>query len=448
MAEDMQSGVCSGNWWMRSGTGGGYAGTSASPCSAAAAVSEMGSFSWSASDVTEMKGRSGEESVDNHSASLSVGSSMVFQEAPHKADTGGVAMDSSLQLVGFGLSSSAPAPAPDWSHALMRGAGRAESSLQTMLQDEDLNSRTIFRQSMPSGHFQRDWATGEDSNINSLKQIHQHNLFGLEQRLNSGECSATGRSVPVNNMGNYGYPPPMMQGYVDQESQLLSMPSMNYRLNSQPLFSDEFPQNWSKFPQFLRQSSSSSSPPKQQINTQLQFANNGPFWNATTTMAAEIRPTLYASSPSQFLAPTMEEKPSLHNIMVKRSCEETGDASSSDLKKSSTPESTFKRPRLDTPSPLPTFKVRKEKLGDRITALQQLVSPFGKTDTASVLHEAIQYIKFLHDQVNNSDKSKDQEGPKQDLRSRGLCLVPISSTFVNNETAADFWTPTFGGHYR
>nr|GMC89885.1 transcription factor bHLH112-like [Ipomoea batatas] len=46
------------------------------------------------------------------------------------------------------------------------------------------------------------------------------------------------------------------------------------------------------------------------------------------------------------------------------------------------------------------MQVRKEKLGDRVTALQQLVSPFGKTDTASVLHEAIEYIKFLHDQVN------------------------------------------------
>ncbi|KAF8719347.1 hypothetical protein HU200_024053 [Digitaria exilis] len=58
-----------------------------------------------------------------------------------------------------------------------------------------------------------------------------------------------------------------------------------------------------------------------------------------------------------------------------------------------------KKPRIATPSSMPTFKVRKEKLGDRITALQQLVSPFGKTDTASVLHEAIEYIRFLHDQV-------------------------------------------------
>lgn len=189
--------------------------------------------------------------------------------------------------------------------------------MQTMLQDEDLNTRATFRQAIPSVHFQRDWATGEDSNINSLKQIHQHNLFGLEQRLSSGECSATGRTVSGNNTGNYGYPPSMMQGYVDQESQLLSLPPMNYRLNSQPLFSDEFPQNWSKFPQFLRHSSSSS-PPKQQLTSQLQFANDGPFWNASTTMAAEIRPTLYASSsPSQFLVATMEEKPGIHGIMTK-----------------------------------------------------------------------------------------------------------------------------------
>ncbi|KAL6498406.1 hypothetical protein OROHE_026674 [Orobanche hederae] len=39
-------------------------------------------------------------------------------------------------------------------------------------------------------------------------------------------------------------------------------------------------------------------------------------------------------------------------------------------------------------------------MGDRITALQQLVSPFGKTDTASVLSEAIAYIHFLHEQVS------------------------------------------------
>ncbi|KAJ6696741.1 hypothetical protein OIU85_003123 [Salix viminalis] len=44
-------------------------------------------------------------------------------------------------------------------------------------------------------------------------------------------------------------------------------------------------------------------------------------------------------------------------------------------------------------------KERKENLGERIVALQQLVSPYGKTDTASVLMEAMEYIRFLHEQV-------------------------------------------------
>jgi hypothetical protein len=137
-------------------------------------------------------------------------------------------------------------------------------------------------------------------------------------------------------------------------------------------------------------------------------------------------------------------------------------------KKKANGEPAFKKPRLETPSPLPTFKVRKEKLGDRITALQQLVSPFGKTDTASVLHETIEYIKFLHDQVgalsapylknghqvhvpqlksSSPEKSKDSHG-EISLKGRGLCLVPISSTFaVASEVPVDFWTP-FGANFR
>jgi len=109
------------------------------------------------------------------------------------------------------------------------------------------------------------------------------------------------------------------------------------------------------------------------------------------------------------------------------------------------------------------MQVPKVKLGDKITALQQIVSPFGKTDTASVLGEAIGYIKFLQEQVQllsnpymKSNTSKDPWGSLErkdrgdslfDLQSRGLCLVPISCTphAYRENTGSDYWTPTYRG---
>ncbi|KMT00855.1 hypothetical protein BVRB_9g221290 [Beta vulgaris subsp. vulgaris] len=151
-----------------------------------------------------------------------------------------------------------------------------------------------------------------------------------------------------------------------------------------------------------------------------------------------------------------------------------------------------KKPRLQSSS-TPPLKVRKEKLGDRITSLHQLVSPFGKTDTASVLLEAIGYIRFLQGQIealsspylgnnNTSAKNNNQhfvhgernclfpddpgqllndsclkrrgaanledniKGALKDLKSRGLCLVPISCTqLVGSDNGADYWAQSLGG---
>uniref|UniRef100_A0A453P9B8 BHLH domain-containing protein n=2 Tax=Aegilops tauschii TaxID=37682 RepID=A0A453P9B8_AEGTS len=113
--------------------------------------------------------------------------------------------------------------------------------------------------------------------------------------------------------------------------------------------------------------------------------------------------------------------------------------------------------------------VPKVKLGEKITALQQIVSPFGKTDTASVLFETIKYIKFLHEQVqllsepytnasrnkgncNNllpwGDRAEASKGEgEHDLRERGLCLVPVSWTpeVYRDGNAMDYWTPAYRG---
>ncbi|RVW72831.1 Transcription factor bHLH68 [Vitis vinifera] len=146
------------------------------------------------------------------------------------------------------------------------------------------------------------------------------------------------------------------------------------------------------------------------------------------------------------------------------------------------------------PSPSqPPLKVRKEKLGDRITALHQLVSPFGKTDTASVLLEAIGYIRFLQGQIEalsspylgnasgnmrnqqcvqgemncifpkdpgqllndnclkrkgSAPNQQDTQDAPKDLKSRGLCLVPVSCTQqVGSDNGADYWSPALGGGF-
>ncbi|KAK1422476.1 hypothetical protein QVD17_25618 [Tagetes erecta] len=133
---------------------------------------------------------------------------------------------------------------------------------------------------------------------------------------------------------------------------------------------------------------------------------------------------------------------------------------------------TSKRARTQHSSSQTTpLKVRKEKLGDRISALHQLVSPFGKTDTASVLLEATTQIRFLEGQIealsspymnlpNNASggtrhqhtTAHDGKPPPKDLASRGLCLVPVTCIDhidITNMTTngAEFWTPALGGGF-
>ncbi|KAK8691237.1 hypothetical protein V6N13_074755 [Hibiscus sabdariffa] len=189
------------------------------------------------------------------------------------------------------------------------------------------------------------------------------------------------------------------------------------------------PNSWSKVPQFLR-----NSPSK---HGQLHFSNNAPFWNpsAAASMGADTARPLgfFPALQTQFQTEIFDKKP--------KNISEVPD-SSTVVKKSGNGTSA-KRSRSETQS-LPAFK----------------------TDTASVLSEAIEYIKFLHDQVDvlstpymkngaathhqqYYEKAKDPEEIKQDLRSRGLFLVPVSGTFpAIQESTVGFWTPTFGGTYR
>ncbi|KAL9224062.1 hypothetical protein vseg_000135 [Gypsophila vaccaria] len=202
----------------------------------------------------------------------------------------------------------------------------------------------------------------------------------------------------------------------------------------------------------------------------------------------QINNNIATSSPQSCVSTTLSDNnlhPRHHNpLLVSDNSSECNSTRTSGAQK---------KPKIQPSSTSPsTFKVRKEKLGDRITSLHQLVSPFGKTDTASVLLEAIGYIRFLHGQIealslpyltsgagdksqphlvegekkcifpedpgqlSNEKSSKEKGSPNigqdsneeavKDLRSKGLCLVPLSCTMhVGSDNGADYWAPGIGG---
>lgn len=112
MAEEFQAGICGGNWWINSSRN---AFTTATPCSVG--FNDLGSLGW-VCDMVDMKGRSSSscgESADSVVCDTSINAFQDVQK-PHQAaadsvsctgtTTGSILIDSTLQMMGFGLSTS------------------------------------------------------------------------------------------------------------------------------------------------------------------------------------------------------------------------------------------------------------------------------------------------------------------------------------------------------
>ncbi|KAD4386000.1 hypothetical protein E3N88_26169 [Mikania micrantha] len=404
--------------------------------------------------------------------SVSITSMNLFQETTQSTTTttssgGGEVLDNhpSLQMMELGLSSQPISQSLDWNQALYIGDQRNDhhqSGYQTLTQeDHGLSSNSSnFQQNQWKSHKMYSESPSEFKQLSVRgSRLDEHTRFHDENRLNPG-------FEPMDH--SYGSNSTILQSLFGSDNNMSLQQDSSFDQNQEISYS--YPSSYGSMtvssgggdgggeyshppppPQeFSRNSPSKVQPPN--IATQLQFSNNAQFWNATAASSMnDIRSTFF---PLQMQSPSstiFEDKPKKNPI-------------SEMVKRSNTKSSSTKRPRNENP-PMPTLKV---KMGDRITALQQLVSPFGKTDTASVLTEAILYIKFLHEQVNVLStpymknaailqqqtlqacvSDKQSEEPIQDLKTRGLCLVPVSSTFpVTQETTVDFWTPSFGGTFR
>ncbi|KAF5814935.1 putative transcription factor bHLH family [Helianthus annuus] len=381
-------------------------------------------------------------------------------------------------MMGLGLPSQSLPQSLDWNQALLRGDHKSDSGFRNLLQDQDsLSSNTTnFQLENNLWRPQKMYPASSQDSSSDFKQINVRG-FHLDQQMPDSDSESIitcqGLNSSFQNMDLYGAPSTIMQSLFgsDHNQQQDSNFDQNQGMSNYSLYQSSYgalnvpggggggelsTSNWSKYPPQPLEFGVNS-PSKVQLDmggNQLHFANNARFWNASAAGGVnDIRSSFFPSLQMQLPLSSFEDKPKITPKVVKESASES---------------SSNKRPRNENQSTLQAnFKVKKEKMGDRITALQQLVSPFGKTDTASVLSEAIDYIKFLHEQVGvlstpymkngapilqqqqQQTLDKPPEGARQDLRSRGLCLVPVSSTFpVTHETTVDFWTPTFGGTFR
>ncbi|XP_073307470.1 uncharacterized protein [Primulina huaijiensis] len=422
MAEEFDhGGVCGGsNWWSSPRNL-----FSSSPCSSA--TNGTGSFGWRSSHELNMDMKT-TRSSDNSAGSVSACSPTILR-AVQKFQQRPTADDWINQDLRHDIGRS------DENYSqIEQASGALNSSMNYRHQTRGVDDCNEIDKWNSQIHFCGDFS------VNAFKRESQIGFSLQPQPLDSiTECTETCQGLTTNfplNSTSYSYTSTLLRTLFHSDS-----------YHSRQTMFDNQEIN------YLSATNFSHKPyvAKQQSSHRLHFSNNTPFWNA-----AAAPPDFIPSTPSKYLTSSHNNFPSTSHDDQKLGKEESKNLASV-AKKSISKEPAFKHPRLETPLSLPTFKVRKEKLGDRITALQQLVSPFGKTDTASVLHEAIEYIKLLHDQVNvfstpylkngspPLQHQQDQEGLKQDLSSRGLCLVPISSTFpVAAEKISDFWTPTSG----
>ncbi|KAL6538378.1 hypothetical protein OROGR_012366 [Orobanche gracilis] len=290
---------------------------------------------------------------------------------------GGLA-DQNFQMMGLGLSSQNL----DWDQAIFTGE-EVESSFRSVMQED-------FHHKLYSG-----LSSSEEVNRTHFS-LDKTGPFNCQASSNDDSTIASGQNLTAGFQVDF-HDMLLSKNHQQQQHQRQQQPT--YQNRSSIMNYPNYPSmgcgygaaNASEFTtsantysqQFL--GASLSLPTAAASDSHVHFTNNTPLWNASAPPS-----TMQDDARSSFFPAALQT----HQIPTPPSFDEN-------TKKNNTEITSNRRPRgSETNSPLPEFKVRKVKMGDRITALQQLVSPFGKTDTASVLSEAIAYIHFLHEQVS------------------------------------------------
>lgn len=205
-----------------------------------------------------------------------------------------------------------------------------------MLQE---SSRTNFQQETVMGlsQTQVQWTRGAE-NDHEFKQVNNinrgfsldQNQFSPPQYNSSGDSHSTVTSTfQVDSSSLYGTTPSILiQGLLgggpdhhhnnQQPHQPMSFPYPNNSYGSLNSNNDHLMPSWSNKvpPHFLR-----GSPPKQlppnNINNQLHFTNNAPFWNASEAATNSIKDVRSSFFPSPFSTPNFDVQSKVHNLYTK-----------------------------------------------------------------------------------------------------------------------------------
>ena len=117
MAEKFQAAIYGESWWNIINPTRSVFPLMPSTCSVA--VADAGNYNtWqSITDFVDLKGtRSCAEETDINLVSSDTSLSFLDAEKPHQSGTGSILIDSTLQMMGFGMSSST---SPNWSQSLL-----------------------------------------------------------------------------------------------------------------------------------------------------------------------------------------------------------------------------------------------------------------------------------------------------------------------------------------
>lgn len=124
-------------------------------------------------------------------------------------------------------------------------------------------------------------------NSSNSDQANEYKQFSTPNISSSFQMDPAAYGSPSSTISSQGT---VLGSDQNQQRPNFMYPANNYGLSNHP---GELSPSLSKHPRYLR-----NSPPKQQSNSQMQFSNDAPSWNAASASMNDVRSSTFLSPPT------------------------------------------------------------------------------------------------------------------------------------------------------